>query len=99
MDIWVLLGLGWLCAGTSQGTSSFWEGVLSAGRPSAIGRVSGMGSAALGHPTGIAGKAPQEALESTWRMRTIKKFSLDSTAEPTRKKISFMNYDFNLAPA
>lgn len=45
-----------------------------------------MGWAALGHPMGIAGKAPQEALESTWRMRTLKKFRLGSTADPIQKK-------------
>lgn len=40
-----------------------------------------MGWAALGHP--IAGKAPQE---STWRMRTLKQFRLDSTAESHPEK-------------
>jgi len=89
VDFWALLGFGWLCADTSQGASSLWEGVLSAGRPSTIGRVPGMGWAALECLTGIAGKAPQKALESTWRMRIVKKFSLDSTAEPIQEKSFF----------
>lgn len=85
----MLLGLGWLLAGTSQCTSSFWEGVLSTGRPSAIRRVSGMGWTALGCPMSTAEKAHQKDLESTWKMRTVKKFSLDSTAEPIQEKNFF----------
>lgn len=64
----------------SQGTSSFCPGLLSSRRSSVIRRGSRMGWAALGHP--IAGKAPQE---STWRMRTLKQFRLDSTADPIQK--------------
>lgn len=85
VDISVPPDLGWFYgAGTSQGTRSFQEGVFCVGRPSVIRRVSGW--AAPRCSTLLHVKPLREALENTWRMSTVKRFSLDSTAEPIQEK-------------